>query len=60
MSGVLQLAEFLGASWLLWRLSVYCYHPRTPRDGRDVHRWPVESAEPAARTDRSQIVREHR
>jgi hypothetical protein len=50
VNGVLQLAEFLGTSWVLWRLSALAYRPRTPRDARDVERWPVEADEPAART----------
>lgn len=48
MSIALQLAEFLGTSWLLWRLSVHSYRPRTPRNVRDVDRWPVEAVEPPA------------
>ena len=49
MSIALQLAEFLGASWLLWWLSALLYRPRTPRDARGLNHWPVEEAEPAAR-----------
>lgn len=57
MSIALQLAEFLGASWLLWRLSALLYRPRSPRDARGLNRWPVEVAEPAARRDRPVNVR---
>jgi hypothetical protein len=57
MTVALQLAEFLGASWALWRLSAYCYRPRPQRNARDVDRWPVPSVEPAARADRPAILR---
>lgn len=46
----MQLAEIIGTSWLLWRLSAWCYRPRVPRDLRDVSRWPVELAEPPAQS----------
>jgi hypothetical protein len=60
MSTVLQLLACSGASWLLWQLTQFCYRPRVPRDARQLDRWPVEVAEPAAGAPRTPVARSSR
>ncbi len=51
MSGVAQLAEFLVASWLLWRFVDRCYRGPLPDDPSALDDLPAAPHEPSPQLD---------